>query len=70
MTNNQKILLGVGVVALAYWIYSKKGKGASSQVPSKPPQVGGNPCPDGQKLQVVNCIKAPCPPMCVPKTTT
>ena len=66
MTNNQKIILGVGAIALAYLLYKRKGSGITRQAPLNPPQVGGNPCPQGQKLQVVNCIQAPCPSMCVP----
>jgi hypothetical protein len=65
MTNNQKILLGVGGLALAYFLYKRNSSGASRQAPSKPPQVGGSPCPDGQVYQVINCIQPPCPPMCV-----
>ena len=42
MTNNQKILLGVGVVALAYYLFKDKfkGGGASTQTPSNPKLEG------------------------------
>ena len=36
MTNNQKILLGIGAIALAYWLYKRKGSGSSRQAPSTP----------------------------------
>ena len=70
MTNNQKILLGVGAVALAYWLYKRKGSGISRQAPSNPPQVGNKDCPEGQELILTNCIKAPCPKICadIPKS--
>ena len=66
MTQNQKIVLGIGAVVIAYYLYTtNKNKAVANQQPSNPPQVGGNPCPNGQKLQVVNCIQAPCPSVCV-----
>jgi hypothetical protein len=36
MTNNQKILLGVGAVALAYFLYKRNSNGANGQAPSNP----------------------------------
>lgn len=37
MTNNQKIILGVGAIALAYYLFKDKFKGvASTQTPSTP----------------------------------
>ena len=36
MTSNQKILLGVGAIALAYLLYSKKSSGVSRQAPITP----------------------------------
>lgn len=45
MTNNTKILLGVGAIALAYYFYTKRSKGGTqSQVgttPSPSPKNGG-----------------------------
>jgi len=49
MTNNQKIILGVGAIALAYWLYTKKGSGASSQTPSDP-----NPCKNPNEVPCNN----------------
>lgn len=54
MTQNQKIILGVGAIALAYWLYSKRGGGASGQTQSTPQNVGDSPkvyyCKDGFKV--------------------
>ena len=46
MTKQTKILIGVGVVALAYYFYTKRGKGATTQTssnPSVPPIINDFP---------------------------
>ena len=48
MTQNQKILLGVGAIALAYFIYKRKGSGISRQAPSNPCKNENEvPCDNG-----------------------
>jgi hypothetical protein len=50
MTNNQKILIGVGAIALAYYFYTKsKGGGAISQTPS-----ASNPCKNENEVPCGN----------------
>jgi hypothetical protein len=71
MTNNQKIILGVGALALAYYFYTKS-KGGSVVTQSSPntQNTVDNPCPQGQELIQPNCFKAPCPKICadIPKS--
>ena len=55
MTKNTKIIIGVGAIALAYYLFKDKfkGGGASTQTPSVPQNTGDSPkvyyCKDGFK---------------------
>jgi hypothetical protein len=50
MTKNQKILIGVGVVALAYYFYTKrKGSGGITETPS-----ASNPCKNPNEVPCSN----------------
>ena len=76
MTNQTKIIIGVGAIALAYYFYTKRNSSVptSNEKPSEPNSGGSKPptpklegdmdCPKGQVRIQVNCIKAPCPSVC------
>lgn len=72
MEKNTKILIGVGIAAVAaYFVYRNKKSGKSgSTTPPKDSPKAPQSCPEGQKLVQVQCIKAPCPAMCVPDDGT
>jgi len=60
MTNNQKIILGVGAIALAYWLYKRKGSGKSRQTPSTPKKE--NDANFSNFGSGVGCERRFCPP--------
>lgn len=74
MEKNTKILIGVGIAAVAaYFVYRSKSKKTQTGdvVVATNPQTGdiagAMKCPEGTKYVAINCIKAPCPKgECVP----
>ena len=57
MDKKTKMLLGLGAVAVAlYFVFKPKGS------------KGQKTCADDEVLTQVQCIKAPCPPICVKKS--
>ena len=70
MEKNTKILIGVGIAAVAaYFVYRSKSK-AKTQTGGEA-QTGGEvavkgKCPEGFYYVQLNCIKAPCGGECVP----
>jgi len=73
MNNKAQTILGILVVAgLGYWAYTKYYKKPSETPASTMNDDGQTPiettkkeCPPGTKLTQVQCIMAPCEPMCV-----
>jgi hypothetical protein len=59
MTKTTKIVLGVGAIALAYYLYTKRNKGGatSTETPSAPQNTGDTPkviyCKDGFKKTII-----------------
>jgi len=60
MTNNQKLILGVGAIALAYWLYKRKGGGISRQAPITPKKE--NDANFSNFETTSSCLKKYCPP--------
>lgn len=68
MTKNTKIILGLSGLAIAFYLYNKnkREKLQSVETPSTGGSMMGNKqCPQGKKLIQSQCIKAPCPQICV-----
>lgn len=63
MEKNTKILIGVGIAAVAaYFVYRNKKSGKSGSNTGN-----GKKCPEGFVYSQINCIQAPCPEgECVP----
>jgi hypothetical protein len=63
MEKNTKILIGVGIAAVAaYFVYRNKKSGKSGSTTGN-----GKKCPEGFVYSQINCIQAPCPEgECVP----
>lgn len=67
MEKNTKILIGVGIAAVAaYFVYRSKSKAKTQTGGEAQTGVKGK-CPEGFVYARINCIKAPCPEgECVP----
>ena len=63
MEKNTKILIGVGIAAVAaYFVYRNKKSGRSGSTTGNDKK-----CPEGFVYAKINCIKAPCPEgECIP----
>ena len=63
MEKNTKILIGVGIAAVAaYFVYRNKKSGKSGSTTGNDKK-----CPEGFVYAKINCIKAPCPDgECIP----
>ena len=67
MTRNQKVLLGLGLGAVAIYFISKNMK---TRLPAVPPLLNAttpskqDDCPSGTTFVQPQCITAPCPGMC------
>ena len=56
MTKNQKLILGVGAIALAYWLFKNKGQGvATTTQPQEPSNTGDIPVPAPSTSKVYYC---------------
>ena len=83
MERNTKIFIGVGAAALiAFLLLRKKAAATTTGTASGGTASGGTSgggtasgggstspktCPEGQELMQVECVKAPCEPICMPK---
>jgi hypothetical protein len=69
MDKKTKIIIGVGVLAIAgWWLYNNKSTMHLPKLPTTKTSSSTTPngkCPAGKKLTTVQCIKAPCPQACV-----
>ena len=61
MTKNQKIAIGIGAVALAYWLYTKNKANKSAETPATPsePNSGGSKPPNRSTNQLDNSCSNP-----------
>jgi hypothetical protein len=63
MEKQTKILLGVGAAIALYLILKPKKATSQTSIVNTPNTKG---CPEGQVLQSIPCLVAPCPSMCMP----
>jgi hypothetical protein len=71
MQKNTKILLGLGLIGLAYYLWQKsKRNQVSSENPNQVSYDEDAPCPEGFVRGPMPCIVPPCPTTCIKKVST